>query len=405
MATNIKNLIKKKFPSYSESKIRESVEFMDSGIPTINYIISGRPVTGGIPYSGKITLLYGAEGCGKTSLICHIISKALREGQEVLFIDTEHSLEKSRFVQFGIDTEADNFTYIEPLSMENCFEVLFELCKNMIANKDESKLLVVWDSIANTPTNEMMARGADDIEYASQAKVISRDLVIYKALVSKTNIGTILINQARDNMARYGDIINFPGGKVLRHNCDCIIRVSKHDQNETSQLIKFKTPMKNRFFAPFQETSIKFDYVDCFKNEYINESLIDFLKQIELLKSAGAYLYWMSDVIKLAQENNMTEEELLKSDLYKEIKKFRSSDLIEILNSDPEGTKEILRKAEEYISVNISKVKKLTSDIESMENYVKEKKDNGEEVENNITSEIEEIKKTKKKKEENIILG
>ena len=401
--TNIKNLIKKKFPVYSETKIRESTEFMNTGIPTINYIISGRPVSGGIPYSGKITLFYGAEGCGKTSLICHIISKALSENQQVLFIDTEHSLEKSRFVQFGIDPENENFNYVEPLTMEECFEILFELCKNMIANKDESKLLVVWDSIANTPTKEMMSRAADDVEYASQAKVISRDLVIYKALVSKTNIGTILINQARDNMARYGDIINFPGGKVLRHNCDCIVRVSKHEQDETSQLIKFKTPMKNRLFAPFQETSIKFDYVDCFKNDYINESLIDFFKQIELLKGAGPYCYWMSDIARVAKEFNIPEEEVPGNEkAYKEVKKYKSSDILNTLNNDPEGTMEILRNAEEYISVNISKVKKLTSNVEMMEDYIKEKKMTGNEaeIEETIVKELEDIKKAKKNKTE-----
>lgn len=399
-STNLKSLLNKKFPQHSETKIRESTEFMDTGLPTINYLISGRPVTGGIPYGGKVTMLYGAEGCGKTSLICHIISKALKNNQQVLFIDTEHSLEKSRFIQFGIDVENPNFSYVEPVTMEDCFEILFEVCKTMIANKDESKLLVVWDSIANTPTKEMMSRSADEVEYASQAKVLNRDLVIFKALVSKTNIGTILINQARDNMKQYGDIINFPGGKTLRHNCDCIIRVSKHDQNETSQLIKFKTPMKNRFFAPFQETSIKFDYVDCFKTEYVVESLIEFFKQIEFLKNAGPYVYWQSDAEKLANENNITTKELLEDEkLYKEIKKFRSSDVVDTLSNDPDGTLEILRKAEEYINIHKSKIKKLTADIESMENYVKEKVENTseEDIDQSIITELEEAKKAKKK--------
>ena len=400
---NLKNLINKKFTQYAETKIKESIEFMDTGIPTINYLISGRPVTGGIPYSGKVIMLYGAEGCGKTSLVCHLISEALKNKQQVLFIDTEHSLEKNRFLQFNIDLNDENFNYVEPTTMEEAFDILFELCKSMIANKDNSKLLVVWDSIANTPTQEMMSRKADDVEYASQAKVLNRDLVIYKALVSKTNIGTILINQARDNMARYGDIISFPGGKTLRHNCDCIIRVSKHDQNESSQLIKFKTPMKNRFFSPFQETSIKFDYVDCFKKEYIIESFIEFLKQIEFLCSAGAYLYWKSDVLALAQEHNMTEDEVLDSDFYKDIKKHRASEIIETLMNDPEGTNNILRKTEEYINVHIAKIKKMTANVELMEDELKKQKEETGESNNILIKDIEDTKKIKKASKKSVV--
>lgn len=60
---SMKNMLNDKYNNFVPSQKMMELEFMDTNIPTINYLISGRPLTGGLPLSGKITTLYGVEAC------------------------------------------------------------------------------------------------------------------------------------------------------------------------------------------------------------------------------------------------------------------------------------------------------------------------------------------------------
>lgn len=370
MAKSLKSFLKKQYPDAMDTDIISEVKFLDTGIPTINYVISGRPLTGGLPLTGKITIMYGPEGCGKTSFVAHIIAKAQKEGIDVVYIDTERSITRPRLEQFGVDIEELN--YLTPDTMEECFDIIEAICKEKMANDDKDPILIIWDSIAMTPTSDEVSRTADDVEIASQARVLTRNLRRIRGKVKRIEASLLLINQARANQARFGDLFTMPGGYALHHAADVIIRVNRVKPDESGQGIKFSTPNKNRLFRPFQSTSIRFEYVDGFTKENIIDSFCDFLKDLGILGSAGPYCYLESDVEELVEKEGLDNKEASKK-----VNKFFKKDFVKRLLEDEEYYKDILKKSEEFVNKNIAKVAQVFLDKDLTEEEMKAIEDGG----------------------------
>jgi hypothetical protein len=251
--------------------------------------------------------------------------------------------------------------------MEECFDIIENICKEKMANDDKTPLLIVWDSIAMTPTSAEIERKSDDMEIASQAGVLTRNLRRIRGKIQKIEASLLLINQARENQDRYGDIFKMPGGKMLLHCADIILRVSRHKPDTEGQDIKVGTPTKNRLFRPFQQTTIKFDYVKGFTKENVIDSFCEFLKQIEILGSAGAYCYLSTDVHKLMEEEKIDEREATKR-----VKKFYKKEFVDRLLADDEYYRQIVADSEEYVNKNISMVTRLMLDPDAEKEALKE---------------------------------
>ena len=85
---NIKGFLNKKFVTAMETKILEDIDYLNLGIPSMNYVISGKPYSGGLPLSGKMSVIYGPEAAGKTSIILNAISQAQKQNIDVVeFLD------------------------------------------------------------------------------------------------------------------------------------------------------------------------------------------------------------------------------------------------------------------------------------------------------------------------------
>lgn len=349
MSKKLKAFLEKTYPDAMDTDIIAEVKYLDTGIPTINYVISGKPLTGGLPLTGKITIMYGPEGCGKTSFVVHMIAIAQRAGIDVIYIDTERSITRPRLEQFGVDVEELN--YLTPDTMEECFDIIEAVCKEKMVEDDKEPVLIIWDSIAMTPTADEINRTSEDVEIASQARVLTRNLRRIRGKIKRIESSLLLINQARANQARFGDLFTMPGGHALHHSADVILRVNKVKPDESGQGIKISTPIKNRLFRPFQSTTLRFEYVDGFTKENIIDAFCDFLKDIEILGSAGPYCYLETDVQRIIKEEGVDNKEAVKK-----VNKFFKKDFVKQLIEDPDYYTEILRAAEEYVNVNIAKV-------------------------------------------------
>lgn len=358
---SMKSMLNDKYDNFVPTSKMMELDFMDTGMPTINYLISGRPFTGGLPLSGKITTLYGVEASGKTTLIGHMMKLALEKEIDVVFFDTESSVTNRRLAQFGIDPENEHFMLFMPDTMENVFDMIdtiydFRMSKGL----QDDPIIIVWDSVAGTATQEMVERKADQKEIGSEAKVLARGLKRVRPKLRKMNAGFVLINQARANQDMYGDLFKMPGGYALYHMSDLIIRVNKLKQSENGMTVKFTTPVKNRLFSPFQNTLIQFDYTHGYTREAIITSFCEFLKLIGILGSAGSYCYLSSDVEKLMNENNITEDEAKK-----QVKKFYLKDFSAQLANDENYFNELRKYSEEYVNKNISHVTNTLHDEEA----------------------------------------
>jgi len=307
------------------------------------------------PNNNYIANKFVVHNSGKTSFVVHMIAIAQQLGIDVVYLDTERSITKPRLKQFGVDI--DKMIYLTPEHMEECFDIIENICKEKAAEQDHTPIIIIWDSIAMTPTLAEIERKSDDMEIASQAGVLTRNMRRIRGKIQKIEASLLLINQARENQDRYGDIFKMPGGKMLLHSSDIILRVSRHKPDTEGQEIKISTPTKNRLFRPFQTTTIKFDYVRGFTKENIIDSFCEFLKQIEILGSAGAYCYLATDVEKLMQEEKLDEKEATKK-----VKKFYKKEFVDRLLADDEYYRQIIADSEEYVNKNISMVTKLMLD-------------------------------------------
>lgn len=397
MAKNLSSMLKKEYPDNIDSEVISEVTFLDTGIPTMNYVLSGRPLTGGVPLSGKMICMYGPEGCGKTSYVLHMLSIAQKKDFDIVYIDSECSVTRPRLKQFGVDIDA--IEYIIPDCMEQVFDIIEKICIYKIKEEDDRPLIIVWDSVAQTATNDEMSRTAFDKEIGSQSAVLTRGLRKIKPYVHRCkNTGLVFINQARENQARFGDLYKMPGGKALMHSCDIILRVNKIKPNETEQGIKMSTPSKNRLFNPFQSTVVQFNYALGFTRENILAAFCEFIKEIGILGQSGAWCYLQTEVDEMVAGG--MEESVAK----KEVKKFYLKDFVARMINEPEYYEQMLKDSEEYVNKHISMVSKIMLDselhIESEDeedeekNIIKTKKSS----KLKDTAEVKAVKKVKKKK-------
>lgn len=341
---NIKGFLNKKFVTAMETKILEDIDYLNLGIPSMNYVISGKPYSGGLPLSGKMSVIYGPEAAGKTSIILNAISQAQKQNIDVVYIDTERNILKSRFEQFDIDI--DDLIYATPETVEEAFDIMENVCNLRMVNSYDEPALIIWDSIAGTPTLKELSRKIDDVEIASQAGVLTRCLKRLRGKVQKSNVGVVFINQARANQDQYGDIFNLPGGYALKQNCDIIIRCNKTKPDVNGQGVKISTPGKNRFFSPFQSTTVLFDYKKGWTKENIIDSFVELLKETGLVEKSGGWFHLNSDYSKLLNEGLDAKEAV------KKVKKYQNKEFVEKLLNDDEYYKQLLIDTEKYIEQN-----------------------------------------------------
>lgn len=374
MAVKLSSMLKKEFPDAIEAEIISEINYLDSGIPTLNYVISGRPLTGGIPLNGKIICMYGPEGSGKTSYVNQLIAQAQNKDYDIIYIDSESSITRPRLEQFGIDINRDNFNYLVPDCMEQVFDIIEKICKLKIKELDNNPLLIVWDSIAATGTSDEMNRTAYDKEIGSQSAVLTRGFRKIRPLLHRLkNCGCVFINQARENQAMFGDLFKMPGGKALQHECCVILRVNKIKPTELEQGIKISST-KNKLFNPFQNTVVQFEYSRGFTKENIIKSFCEFIKEIGILGQSGAWCYLQTDVIKLAKEENITEDEAKKK-----VNKFYLKDFIVRLSENEEYYQQMIKESEEFVNKNISLISNIMMDNDMNIEEEKEKEKLAEE--------------------------
>lgn len=358
-SSSLKSFLMKKYEKTGAVNILEEIKFQNTGIPTLNYVLSGKPLTGGVPLSGKMTVIYGPDGAGKTSLVEEIIATAQSAGIDIVYIDTERSITRPRLEQFGVDVEA--LTYATPEFIEEVFSVIEDTCMYKLAEKDSTPTLIVWDSVAGTPAKQTLEHNADDNEFAAESRALTRGLKRVRGKIKTSNVGVIFVNQARANMERFGDEFSMPGGYAFRHMCDMIVRVNRlKDKKRTDgQIIKISTPSKNRMFRPFQSTEVFFNFDTGFTRENIIASFVDFLVTIGLIGTSGAWCYLQSEVDSVMAKDGLSESEAVKK-----VRKFYRKDYTEDLIANDEEYQKLLKISEDFIQKNVDMIAERGKDQE-----------------------------------------
>lgn len=232
--------------------------WIPSGDPSIDEVLGG-----GWP-CGRTVEVFGQESSGKTTLALTAIKECQKMNGVAVFLDTEHALDRERAKALGVDLK--KMIYAAPETLEEVFQYAEDIIEVIRKKDTERPVIIVWDSVAATPTKAEVEGDYDDRHVGVQARAMSQGLKKITSKISQHNILFMCVNQMRTNVGvMYGNPDTTPGGRALRYYSSMRVKISKVGQHKEGGVVagikcKIKTE-KNKIAPPFAETefTILFD--------------------------------------------------------------------------------------------------------------------------------------------------
>lgn len=264
-------------------KVMMSNEMIETGILSIDKILGG-----GIP-KGRLTEIYGSEGCGKTTFTLQLISNQSKKDSNfsVLFIDSEHALNIKYASSLGI--KMSNFWITQPASAEEALEIISKVSKNKLVD------LIILDSVAALTPKSEIEGDIGDTQVASLARTMSNSLKRIIPEISENKIAMIFINQLRSNVNTFsfGSSESTTGGKALRYFTSMRIELTRStlikNKSNTAigHMLKIRTT-KNKVSLPYQDALFEFYFGQGISR--IND-IVQIAINKKIISKSGSYYY------------------------------------------------------------------------------------------------------------------
>jgi RecA/RadA recombinase len=259
-------------------------------------------LSGGGIGQGIFVHLVGYTGSFKSTLAVQIgkAFKTYNPNALIMYIDTEYIMTETRLKSLGLTNVKPRTGY----TLESIFKDI-ETFVNFKESKNLTDIpsLVIWDSIANTPTDSETKTMNINETLGLKARILSGKLPILLNKINKANITILAINQLRDDISmgmfssNTPDLKHLdrdkkvPGGHALIFNSSQMfqnsVKTSYDDEkNESpygfrSSIIKVKS-VKNKFFPDNYTVELVVDVANGIDNLYSNFELLKKYKKINV---------------------------------------------------------------------------------------------------------------------------
>lgn len=235
---------------------------------------------GGVP-RGRIVEVYGPESSGKTTLTLHTIANAQKAGGVAAFIDAEHALDPEYAKRIGVNI--NNLLISQPDSGEQALDIVETLVRSNAVD------VIVIDSVAALVPRAEIEGEMGDQHVGRQARLMSQALRKLTAIISKSNVVVIFINQLRMKIGvMFGNPETTTGGNALKFYSSIRIEVRKSAQvkkgdDVVGNQVNVKIA-KNKVAPPFKTTSFFIMY-----NEGISwsDDVLDTGVKYEVIQKQG----------------------------------------------------------------------------------------------------------------------
>ena len=167
--------------------------------------------TKGLPF-GYVVMIAGNTDSGKTSFTIEAMNCAQEQGINIILVDTERKTTATRLRQWGVDPE--RMALVRPQYLEECYDGIDKWIDTIKDNDPDSKILVIFDSVGNTPSMKEVENDVDDtLQLGLAAKTNKRGLRRLIPRLKQDDIALLIINQTYENIASPGR--TNAGGKAM----------------------------------------------------------------------------------------------------------------------------------------------------------------------------------------------
>lgn len=256
--------IAKTVPIHIDKEIREKT-YISTGSYVLNAALSGS-LFGGIGDQG-ISVFGGPEASGKTFLALNIMREAQKAGYSVVYIDTEHAINRAELPKYGINNSPEKFIIIRGNQVEELNVTLTtlidELKKAKIDGYELPKQIWALDSLgqlSSKKAKEDLLKGDIKADVGNKAKAIGSLFVSITADINYLQIPLVVNNQTYETMEMFSQTI-MKGGRQLYYSANNITFLTKAKLKENaddlditgqSGIIVTAKCVKNRSVKPKQ---------------------------------------------------------------------------------------------------------------------------------------------------------
>lgn len=267
------SLIAKETDGNVLSEIEEAPYFIDTGSLSINYILSGKFIKGGIP-GKKITEVYGPSASGKSFIASNVLHGTQKIGGIPVILDCENAT-NADFMSKTSHVNLNRVLRYTPMSLEQAFSKIHNVTRKIREHKGKDVPVVfVYDSISVSPCERELKETKLPENYnaamwkklvgrkeqpGERARICGNELRKLQSVLDKENITILFINQLRDKIGvMYGpNETTAGGGRGLPFYAACRFRTSTQKKIDNKRLGTFAgvnmkvANTKNRSCRPF----------------------------------------------------------------------------------------------------------------------------------------------------------
>jgi recombination protein RecA len=222
-------------------------EFMSTGSAVLDAAMGG-----GLPV-GRIVEIYGDTSTGKSLIAAQACATIQQEGGLALYLDTESAVSLPIMEAVGVDI--DNIAYSAPDTVE---EVFLAMERAIEAKDPDTRMLIVWDSIASTSSDAEMDKATGEVGYLMQSRIISQGLRKLARKISKSSTACLFLNQEKEKIGiMFGDKAATFGGRGVGFHSSIRVQLSvdsklKDKNKRVIGILVGARVVKNKVAVPFR---------------------------------------------------------------------------------------------------------------------------------------------------------
>ncbi len=277
--------LKKKYGDevFRDSSAKVNMKAISTGSPSLDRAIG----IGGLP-EGRIVEIFGAESCGKTSLVSILCGEAQKKYPDkyVGFVDVEHAFNPPYAASLGMQQGDDKTIFTQPSSGEEALETLLTLVETGQFS------VMVLDSVGGVQTKRQLEGDIGKETMGEVARVMSQTMPKIVKAANKHGTLVIFINQQRATMDMYGPKDTTMGGKALPYFSSVRLKLRKKDPildgtTPIGQSLEIKV-IKNKVGNPFGviESALYFHRGFDKQAELVDEAI-----KAGIIERAGPWFY------------------------------------------------------------------------------------------------------------------